>query len=84
MYPILFVDFFRWEAAMFASGIPAAQVFVLAILAVNFQERPDGVKQFFSEHSLTFAALLDGDGKVAEIYQAWGLPVTVMINKRGE
>jgi hypothetical protein len=33
VYPILFVDFFRWEPAMFAWGIPAAQVFGLAMAA---------------------------------------------------
>ncbi len=56
----------------------------LIILAVNFQERLDRVKQFFSEHNLTFTGLLDSDGKVAEMYQAWALPVSVIINKRGE
>lgn len=56
----------------------------LVILAVNFQEGPEKVRDFFMEHNLTFAALLDRDGKVAELYQAWALPVSVIINKRGE
>jgi peroxiredoxin len=56
----------------------------LVILAVNFQEGPERVKEFFSKHNLTFTALLDRDGKVSELYQAWALPVSVVINKRGE
>src|SRR5918992_1301398 len=31
----------------------------LVILAVNFQEGPERVKDFFGEHNLTFTALLD-------------------------
>ena len=42
------------------------------------------MKEFFTQHNLTFTALLDRDGKVSELYQAWALPVTVIINKRGE
>jgi peroxiredoxin len=56
----------------------------LVMLAVNFQEGPERVKEFFTQHNLTFTPLLDRDGKVTEQYQAWGLPVTVVINKRGE
>lgn len=56
----------------------------LVILAVNFQEGPERVKEFLTKHNLTFTALLDHDGKVAERYQAWALPVSVIINKRGE
>ena len=56
----------------------------LVTLAVNFQESPERVKEFFTEHNLTFTVLLDGDGKVSELYQAWALPVSVIINKRGE
>ena len=56
----------------------------LVILAVNFQEGPERVKEFLAKHNLTFTALLDRDGKVSELYQAWALPVSVVINKRGE
>ena len=56
----------------------------LVILAVNFQEAPERVKEFLSKHNLTFTALLDRYGKVAELYQAWALPVSIIINKRGE
>jgi peroxiredoxin len=56
----------------------------LVMLAVNFQEGPERVKEFFTQHNLTFTPLLDRDGKVTEQYQAWGLPVSVVINKRGQ
>jgi peroxiredoxin len=56
----------------------------LVMLAVNFQEGPERVKEFFTQHNLTFTPLLDRDGKVTEQYQAWGLPVSVVINRRGQ
>ena len=56
----------------------------LVILAVNFQEGPERVKEFFAKHKFTFTPLLDRDGKVSELYQAWALPVSAIINKRGE
>jgi len=56
----------------------------LVILAINFQETPNQVKEFFREHNLTFTALLDRDGKVFELYQAWALPMSAIVNKRGE
>lgn len=56
----------------------------VVILAVNYQESPQRVGEFFRQHNLTFTALLDRDGRVLELYQAWGLPVSVVINKRGE
>ena len=56
----------------------------LVILAINFQEGPERVKEFLTKHNLTVMALLDRDGKVAELYQAWALPVSIIINKRGE
>ena len=56
----------------------------LVILAINFQETPRQVKEFFREHNLTFTALLDRDGKVFELYQAWALPMSAIVNKRGE
>lgn len=56
----------------------------LVILAINFREPPEQVKAFIKRHKLTFTILLDPDGSVFELYQAWALPVTTVINKRGE
>lgn len=56
----------------------------LVILAVDFRESPEQVKAFFEKHKFTFTTLLDPEGKVFELYQAWSLPTTTIVNKRGE
>ncbi len=56
----------------------------LVILAVNFRENPEQVKAFLKEHQLTFTTLLDPKGKVFELYQAWSLPATSIVNKKGQ
>jgi thiol-disulfide isomerase/thioredoxin len=37
----------------------------LVMLAVNFQEGLERVKEFFTQHNLTFTPLLDRDGKLS-------------------
>lgn len=56
----------------------------LVILAINYRETPEQVEAFIKRHKLTFTTILDPDGSVFELYQAWALPVTTIINKRGE
>lgn len=56
----------------------------LVILAINFRETPEEVKAFVRKHKLTFTVLLDSEGSVFELYQAWALPVSTIINKRGQ
>jgi len=56
----------------------------LVILAVNFRESPERVKAFLNEQQLTFTTLLDPKGKVFELYQAWSLPTTTIVNKKGQ
>ena len=56
----------------------------LVIWAVNFREGSEPVTEFFINHYLTFTPVLDRDGKVAELYQAWGLPASVIVDKHGE
>ncbi|TAJ97507.1 TlpA family protein disulfide reductase [bacterium] len=56
----------------------------LVILAINYRERPEEIKEFSKEHHLTFMSLLDKEGKAFELYQAWSLPTTYLINKSGE
>lgn len=56
----------------------------LVILAVNFREGPKDVQAFLREHKLTFTTLPDAEGKAFEIYQAWSLPTTYLINRSGE
>ena len=56
----------------------------LVILAINYRENPAEIKAFFEQHQLTFPALLDPEGKVLDLYKAWSLPTTYLINKNGE
>ena len=44
----------------------------LVILAINFRETPEQAKVFAKKHKLTFTVLLDLEGGVFELYQAWG------------
>ena len=55
----------------------------LVILAVNFRETSEQVKAFLKKHQLTFTTLLDAEGKVFKLYQAWSLPTTTIVNKKG-
>ncbi len=56
----------------------------LVILAIDFQEGPAEVRKFFNEHTLTFTPLLDQRSEVFALYQAWSLPTSYLIDKRGE
>lgn len=56
----------------------------LMILAINLRENAEEVKAFLKEHHLTFTSLLDREGQVFDLYQAWSLPTTYIINKKGE
>ena len=56
----------------------------LMILAVNFRESSEQVRDFLKKHQLTFTTLLDPKGKVFELYRAWSLPATTIVNKKGQ
>jgi peroxiredoxin len=56
----------------------------LKIVAVNFREDKQTAQEFFAELGLTFTSLLDPDGGVSEEYGAWSLPLTYVINRKGE
>ena len=51
--------------------------------AVNLKETADKVRDFQKEKALNFPVLLDADGKVADLYQAKGIPQSVVIDKNG-
>lgn len=55
----------------------------IAILAVNFGERPQSVETFADDLSLTFPVVLDADKKISKIYGIYGLPTTFFIDKEG-
>lgn len=56
----------------------------LEVVAINFRESKTEVRKFFDELGLTFTALLDKDGKVSEEYGAWSIPLSYLINRKGE
>jgi peroxiredoxin len=56
----------------------------LVILAVNLQETSHDIEAFLKRHKLTFTILLDPNSEVFQIYRAWSLPTTFVIDKHGE
>jgi cytochrome c biogenesis protein CcmG, thiol:disulfide interchange protein DsbE len=53
------------------------------VLAVNLQEDSDTVVGFMREYKLTFPALLDLDGAVSRTYQAYALPSSFFVDRKG-
>jgi cytochrome c biogenesis protein CcmG, thiol:disulfide interchange protein DsbE len=44
----------------------------------------DTVKQFVSDHKMTYPILLDPEGKLANIFQTSVIPTTVLIDRNGK
>ncbi len=55
----------------------------LIILAVNWRDDPQRVRQFLKQTKLTFTVALDPDGEVYERYGLPGLPVTLFVDAEG-
>jgi peroxiredoxin len=55
----------------------------LTILAVNGGEPPEVVTAFMDDLGLTFPALLDPDGEIADLYGVHALPTTVFVDAQG-
>ena len=53
------------------------------VLAVNLQEDPRTIAAFLREYKLTFPALLDLDGQVSRTYQAYSLPSSFFVDRKG-
>jgi thiol-disulfide isomerase/thioredoxin len=56
----------------------------LEIVAVDSREDKKLVQEFFREVGLSFKSVLDSDGKVSDEYGAWSLPLTYLIDRKGE
>jgi peroxiredoxin len=56
----------------------------LTILAVNQREHAVQVTKFLRANGLSFAAPLDGDGRVAESFRIYGIPSTFLIDANGQ
>ncbi len=53
------------------------------VLAVNLREEPSTVNAFMRQRGLTFPALLDTDGQISATYQAYVLPSSFFVDRRG-
>ncbi|MFQ5976394.1 MAG: TlpA family protein disulfide reductase [Candidatus Hydrothermarchaeales archaeon] len=56
----------------------------LGVVAVNIRESPKAVQDFVDGLGLTFTVLFDREGEVSKAYGAWGIPLTYIINRKGE
>jgi peroxiredoxin len=54
-----------------------------AMVAVNLKEPAIRVKNFFSEHQLTFTALLDSKGEIGARFGVRAVPITFILDKEG-
>jgi peroxiredoxin len=52
----------------------------VAIYAVNLQELPEQVRDFWAKHKLTMPVLMDREGAAAEDYQVQSIPQTFVIS----
>lgn len=55
----------------------------IEILAVNFQERPSRLMQFRQQYDSDLKILLDNQGKVFNLYNVYGIPVFVLVDRQG-
>jgi peroxiredoxin len=53
------------------------------VVAIDMQESAISVKKFFKEYKLTFMALLDSEGKVADLFGVRSIPTTFILDKQG-
>ncbi len=54
------------------------------IMAVNLMETPAQVKKFVEELKVTFTIVMDTTGEISETYGATSLPLTYIIDKKGQ
>lgn len=60
------------------------QVPGVEILAVNVGQKKSAASQFADELGLTFSILLDSNNETKGLYKIGGLPVTILIDEKGE
>ena len=56
----------------------------LVFYAVNIGEDPDTVKEFLANLKLDIPVAMDFEGQIQKMYQAHGLPHTILIGKNGK
>jgi len=55
----------------------------LAILSVDPNEAADVVRKYVSDNSIKYTMLVDGDGKVADLYGVTGVPQNFLVDRDG-
>lgn len=55
----------------------------LEVLAINVEDSQEVASNFTQEMGLTYPVLLDKGGKVAGVYNVFGIPTTFFIDKEG-
>ena len=87
---IVFLNFWASWCAPCRIEMPAMQKLhdkyknhQFAMLAVSLKESGKQVRSYFKENKLTFSALVDPKGKVAQQFRVISIPTTLIINKEG-
>jgi thiol-disulfide isomerase/thioredoxin len=61
----------------------AAQGFEVIGVSVD-ETGPEAVKEFVTEHKMTYPVVLDAEGKLANIFQTSVLPTSVIVDRKGK
>ena len=87
---IVFLNFWATWCAPCRIEMPAMQKLYdkyknkdFAMVAVSLKESGKEVRSFFKENKLTFTALVDPKGKVAQTYRVISIPTTLIVDKNG-
>lgn len=56
----------------------------LKILLINLKEKKETISSFVNRKKYSSSVLLDENGTVAENYSVYGIPISFLIDKRGE
>jgi len=77
----------RQELPLFDAAAQAHRAEGLAVVPIDFEESPGAVQQFWRDLGLGLTPYLDPDGSAARAFgvglQETGLPVTVLVDRRG-
>ena len=55
----------------------------LKVLLINLKEKKSGVTSFIRNENYSSTVLLDSEGKVAKEYSVYGIPTSLILDKKG-
>ena len=55
----------------------------LKVLLINLKEKKGGVTSFIRNENYSSTVLLDSEGKVAKEYSVYGIPTSLILDKKG-